>query len=80
MSQNTHTHDHEVDFFVQCYRYLRATADQLCRCRECHSPCGLLSSICETCGTQDPVQLPWRWALLAGLGCLVLWLLGIWII
>lgn len=31
------------------------------RCRECGSKCSPLSSICETCGSRDPVRLPVIW-------------------
>jgi uncharacterized OB-fold protein len=30
-------------------------------CRECGSKCSPLSSICETCGSRDPVRLPVIW-------------------
>ncbi len=78
MNQETHTHNQDIDFFVQCARHIRTEVDDMCRCRQCRSRCSPLSSICETCGTQDPIELPWRWAFVAGLTCFVLLGVGVW--
>ncbi len=79
MNQKTHAQDQDVDFFIQCLQLCRSAMDQLCRCRECRSHCSPLSSICETCGTQDPVRLPWKWTVLAGVTCVALLVIGVWI-
>ncbi len=79
MHQKTHAHDQDTDFVVQCIRRFRAVVDQQCRCRGCHTHCSMWSNICETCGTQDPVQLPWKWAVLVGITGVALLAIGAWV-
>lgn len=55
----------EPDFFVVCYRRVRMAWQGRCGCRECGSKCSFLSNVCETCGTQDPIRLPFAWAIFA---------------
>jgi hypothetical protein len=55
----------EPDFFVDCYRRVRMACQELCRCRECRARCSVFANVCETCGTQDPVRLPFAWAVFA---------------
>ena len=55
----------EPDFFLVCFRRMRTACQQLCRCRECRAQCSVFTTVCETCGTQDPVRLPLTWAVFA---------------
>jgi hypothetical protein len=63
MTQHIHVHSENPDFFVGCYQRLRTVAHERCRCRECGDYCPLTASVCETCGTQDPVRLPISWGI-----------------
>ncbi len=53
--------DESPDFLVNCYQSARAIAREQCRCRQCGIHCSPFCSMCEICGTQDPVRLPFVW-------------------
>lgn len=55
----------EPDFFLACYRRIRAAWQDRCCCRECGTHCSFFTNVCETCGTQDPIRLPLTWAYVA---------------
>lgn len=55
----------EQDFVLSCYQRVRAAWHERSRCRECGTRCSCFANVCETCGTQDPVRLPFTWALAA---------------
>ena len=80
MTQHAHAHGESSDFFVTCYQYIRSAAHEKCRCRECGDYCSLTASVCETCGTQDPVQVPIFWGI-AFLGvCTTILGVGAWMV
>jgi hypothetical protein len=63
-----------------CYQYFRSAVHEKCRCRGCGDYCRLAASVCETCGTQDPVQVPISWGI-AFLGiCTTILATGAWMI
>ncbi|MCU0959818.1 MAG: hypothetical protein MUF48_06905 [Pirellulaceae bacterium] len=65
MSTSARTHGEDTDFLVDCGRRIRAAVREHCRCRECGERCHVFATVCETCGTQDPIRLPITWALWA---------------
>ena len=80
MTQHVHVHSEEPDFLAACYQRIRAAVHEQCRCRECGDYCTLTATLCETCGTQDPVRLPISWAIAAvAVGTMVI-AIGMWVL
>ena len=67
------------DFLVTCYQNLRTAVHKRCRCRECGVQCAPLNSICEVCGTQDPVRLPFVWLCYATITVVILGAILAWV-
>jgi hypothetical protein len=65
MSTSARAHGENTDFFVDCCRRIRSAIREHCRCRECSDRCHVFATVCQTCGTQDPIRLPIAWALWA---------------
>ncbi len=68
------------DFLVACYLKARTVARELCQCRQCGGHCKLLCSICEHCGAQDPVRLPFVWLCCTALLVVALGAAGMWLL
>jgi hypothetical protein len=78
MSQHVHVHGQTPDFFVTVYQRMRSWVHEHCRCRECGEYCSFVASVCETCGTQDPVRLPISWGVVFFGICATILAIGAW--
>lgn len=61
MTTGARAHEEHPDFLIDCGRRLRAAVREHCRCRECGERCRAFATVCDTCGTQDPIRLPITW-------------------
>jgi len=78
MTQHAHVHGESSDFLVNCFQRVRLVLSAMCRCRECGDQCSFTTSVCQTCGMQDPVQVPVSWGI-AFLGvCTTILATGVW--
>ena len=75
-----HLEKESQDFLVVCYRKICAFAREQCHCRQCDGDCNLLSNICEHCGAQDPVRLPFAWLCGAAVLVVLLGAAGAWLL